>query len=1125
MKTTNTRIALASSAASLLAAIALHAQTAPPSTKPPAPNSFSAFPGGATATPDSGLATKGLLYQYTTSDAVNTVASSPDGMLIAIASGSSAVQILEGATGKAILSLKVVAADEETLLAETKRTPSFEVKALAFSPDGGVLAVGTSVGQVKLFDAKTGKQTVSLDDAKAKAEDRNTPGRLKQISRAIGSVASLSFSPDGKQLAVSGETIDREPFDLNANERLSRAVSGPGRLKIYDANNGTLLHDLDGHSHTEGIAFSSDGNLLASAGRWEDAGASGTGVILWNAQKGDKVRVIETDANGGTRDVAFSPDGRRLVISTQQFNKETDKGSGTVILADTGTGVVEWQTKVSKSAKAAFTGDGKYVVALSDGQVVRFYDSDSGVRLFKIQAAEFPQGGRWVEFSIPSQGEKLVLAGVDKEGHGNVTTWSLKTLGDPANKALFAPGAGITYSGRFSATETSVAREPSPVGNVRPATKELPPVDPASTPTGILELPPGSADATPPPVALAPSPAGIQGIGGPPLPPPALTPPATAGAPFPPTPTAAPVPPLPAPALTPPAKPGAPLTAPPTAVPAPTRAGNTGLRPGSRVAWESKPAPNTPRSAQISPYVAVAPAPGAPPAVGIPGMRTAPAAAAASVPGGMSRPEDGYSPATVRVAPAVRTGRDIIRETKLKVLQKHLEETLNESFRLERAALSDEPDERVKTEAKAKAMKDFAGKLEAEIQSLSSQAPPVGARVLTDPADPGQEGMYVREWKVRPNFFQKGLPALDFLKWKGVTFGEGASATYSPGKGLIVKNTPEQLQLVENLVETLLSPTSTTENGVSETANSLDILREYDRARKAAPKAENNPTTGGPIIKTPSAANRAPHTEAPYSPAQATGQPNAPQNGRDTVNAWCPASSHSEKEWLNVYFENPVEIAEVRIHETYATGALARVSTILFDPKTNPKPEISFKLWEGTESLTQIPSVRVISPPAGASIKANGIQLELNTARINNWQEIDAVELVGRDGSRQWAKNADASSYWGAGTIPASAGYLNQLEQWAYSAPSNKAPAVEKFSSANTFGSMWSTPVRQKPKGAYNIPVQSRPLLKWTAPEKPKPADVIRGQSGTTPSQNDFESVPKPEPRVLEEPVILPRTR
>ena len=36
--------------------------------------------------------------------------------------------------------------------------------------------------------------------------------------------------------------------------------------------------------------------------------------------------------------------------------------------------------------------------------------------------------------------------------------------------------------------------------------------------------------------------------------------------------------------------------------------------------------------------------------------------------------------------------------------------------------------------------------------------------------------------------------------------------------------------------------------------------------------------------------------------------------------------------------------------------------------------------------------------------------IHLDTTRVPGWNELDAVELVGRDGSRQWATSADASS-------------------------------------------------------------------------------------------------------------------
>ncbi len=99
---------------------------------------------------------------------VQTIACSPDGKLIAVGSVDPrldggkladdwrpAVTILDGETGAAIASLKLTDKDEDAILAATpQRVPS--VTALAFSPDGNTVAVGTSAGQVKLFAARSG---------------------------------------------------------------------------------------------------------------------------------------------------------------------------------------------------------------------------------------------------------------------------------------------------------------------------------------------------------------------------------------------------------------------------------------------------------------------------------------------------------------------------------------------------------------------------------------------------------------------------------------------------------------------------------------------------------------------------------------------------------------------------------------------------------------------------------------------------------------------------------------------------------------------------------------------------------------------------------------------------------
>src|SRR5262249_10722427 len=154
-----------------------------------------------------------------------TIACSADGKRIAVANGNPTMvletsrrsrvadnwkpsaDILDAGTGKTVVSLKLATADEDAILAATERVSHFEATALAFSPDGKLIAVGTNIGQVKLFDARSGDLVRALDDDVARRADRKAPENWKALPRALGSVASLAFSPDGSRLATCGRSF------------------------------------------------------------------------------------------------------------------------------------------------------------------------------------------------------------------------------------------------------------------------------------------------------------------------------------------------------------------------------------------------------------------------------------------------------------------------------------------------------------------------------------------------------------------------------------------------------------------------------------------------------------------------------------------------------------------------------------------------------------------------------------------------------------------------------------------------------------------------------------------------------------------------------------------------------
>ncbi len=150
----------------------------------------------------------------------------------------------------------------------------------------------------------------------------------------------------------------------------------------------------------------------------------------------------------------------------------------------------------------------------------------------------------------------------------------------------------------------------------------------------------------------------------------------------------------------------------------------------------------------------------------------------------------------------------------------------------------------------------------------------------------------------------------------------------------------------------------------------------------------------------------------PWSAEQAVGPPDT-HEAEDAPTAWTPLEPDAGEEWLAVEFERAAAIAEVRIRESLNPGAVRRVSAVLEDGSS---PRI---LWEGQDPTADAPADFVVR--VEEEVSARTLLVELDTARRPGWNAIDAVELVGRDGSRQWAAEAAASStYATAGGLLAS---------------------------------------------------------------------------------------------------------
>ena len=273
------------------------------------------------------------------------------------------------------------------------------VMSVAFSPNGELLALGDTNGEIRLYQVSDWKQLLSCK------------GHTNWV-------VSLAFSPDGRTFA-SGST------DFT--------------VKLWDINTGQCLQTLQEHDdEVWSVAFSPDGDTLVS-------GSDDQTIKLWSVQTGECKRTFQGHTSW-VCSVAFSKDGQTLVSGSDDH---------TVRLWDINTGerLKTFHGHHDGIRSITFSPDSKMLASGSEDQTIKLWDVSTGECLKTLQG----HLNEVYSVTFSSQGDLLASGSFDQ----TVKLWSvstgecLKTFYGHSSwvySVVFRPQGDLVASGSYDQT-------------------------------------------------------------------------------------------------------------------------------------------------------------------------------------------------------------------------------------------------------------------------------------------------------------------------------------------------------------------------------------------------------------------------------------------------------------------------------------------------------------------------------------------------------------------------------------------------------------------------------------------------------------------------------------------------
>ncbi|MFN8443801.1 MAG: BTAD domain-containing putative transcriptional regulator [Caldilineaceae bacterium] len=298
---------------------------------------------------------------------VAAVAFSPDGTLLASGSVDYSVRVWDVAEG----------ITRYTLVGH-----SDDVNCVAFSPDGAILASGSNDRTVRLWDAQRGYA-------------------LRTFQGHLQGIMAVTLSPTRPQLAAACTDHTVQLWSMG-EPSLSQQTGDSSEPKWN-----TPLILAGHHKEVHSVAFSPDGMLVASGG-------IDPVIHLWESQSG-KLRLVLQGHQGWVRLLHFTPDGNHLISCSNDWTiRLWDVRSGECLKTVKATESV-WSFAVVPNQPA--TGNQQLLVSAGTSGTARLMDLLTGETIYILHGHT-----NWVvSLAISPDGSLLATGSADQ----TVRIWDL----------------------------------------------------------------------------------------------------------------------------------------------------------------------------------------------------------------------------------------------------------------------------------------------------------------------------------------------------------------------------------------------------------------------------------------------------------------------------------------------------------------------------------------------------------------------------------------------------------------------------------------------------------------------------------------------------------------------------